>query len=158
MLGQYLKWQVLGYHVKIFFLKLPSPDVALARVQRRVSKGGHDIPEPVVYRRFHAGWDNFENVYRNLVDEWMIFENAGPNPVLIAEGRKPMKLHKSDRQTSVEQTQDSQMSKAEIALRRAVKDVYREAAINGDRLPIYENDKVVWIVPILESEDTVTSV
>ena len=37
-------------------------------------------------RRFSKGWRNFENVYRDLVDEWRLYDNAGNTPVLLAEG------------------------------------------------------------------------
>jgi len=42
----------VGYDVHIFYLWLPSPDLAVARVRRRVETGGHDVPEPVIRRRF----------------------------------------------------------------------------------------------------------
>jgi predicted ABC-type ATPase len=38
------QWQQLGYHVKLFFLSLPSADMAVQRVAERVRQGGHDIP------------------------------------------------------------------------------------------------------------------
>ena len=37
----------VGYDVHIFYLWLPSPDLAVARVRQRVEAGGHDVPEPV---------------------------------------------------------------------------------------------------------------
>ena len=80
-------WRGQGYRVKLFFLRLPTPDMAIARVRQRVLEGGHDVPETVVRRRFHAGWRNFERVYRDLVDEWAIYDNSGTVPVLLAEGR-----------------------------------------------------------------------
>jgi len=40
----------VGYDVHIFYLWLPSPDLAVARVRRRVEAGGHDVPEPVIRR------------------------------------------------------------------------------------------------------------
>ena len=50
--------------------------------------GGHDVPEPVIRRRSHAGWRNFENIYRELVDEWRIYDNSGSEPVLLSIGGK----------------------------------------------------------------------
>lgn len=40
-------WQALGYQVKLWFLSLPSDDLAVARVAQRVMQGGHNIPEPI---------------------------------------------------------------------------------------------------------------
>ena len=58
----------LGYHVNLFFLSLPTVELAVARVAERVRQGGHDIPEPVIRRRFAVGQRNFENRYRAAVD------------------------------------------------------------------------------------------
>ena len=66
------RWRQLGYRVKLFFLRIDSPEVAIARVRQRVQEGGHDVPDDVIRRRFHAGWYNFQHIYRELVDEWEI--------------------------------------------------------------------------------------
>jgi predicted ABC-type ATPase len=52
------EWQATGYHVALWFLALPGPEAALARVAQRVLQGGHNIPEEVVRRRFVAGRAN----------------------------------------------------------------------------------------------------
>ena len=81
------QWQAQGYRVRLFFLRLPTPEVAIARVAKRVATGGHNIPDDVVRRRFQAGWYNFENIYRDLVDEWAVYDGTGSPPVFLAEGR-----------------------------------------------------------------------
>ena len=81
------RWQALGYRVKLFFLGLPTPEMAIARVAHRVEGGGRDAPKPMIIRWFSKGWRNFENVYRDLVDDWKLYDNAaGSTPVLLAEG------------------------------------------------------------------------
>ncbi len=40
-----------GYKVHFFFLMVPTVDLAVTRVRRRVLQGGHDVPEPIVRRR-----------------------------------------------------------------------------------------------------------
>lgn len=79
-------WQAAGYHVALFFLALPTAELAIARVAQRVRQGGHSIPEAVIRRRFAAGRVNFERVYRDLVDAWALYENVGDTPVLIDWG------------------------------------------------------------------------
>lgn len=82
-------WQSAGYSVKLFFLKLASPELAIARVRQRVKEGGHNISEPVIRRRFSAGLHNLENLYQRLVDEWALYDNSSSEPILIREGVNP---------------------------------------------------------------------
>lgn len=82
------KWQNKGYNVKMFYLKLPDPEFAIARVKQRVKEGGHNVTEDVIRRRFKTGWSNFEKLYKELVDEWALYDNAGEIPNLLNEGGK----------------------------------------------------------------------
>jgi predicted ABC-type ATPase len=76
-------WRTQAYHVSLFFLSLPSVDIAIARVAERVRQGGHDIAESVIRRRFTVGRRNFEQHYRDAVDAWALYDNSGDEPVLI---------------------------------------------------------------------------
>jgi predicted ABC-type ATPase len=73
----------------LVFLSVPQVEIALARIKARVAQGGHDIPEPIVHRRFERGLRNFEKVYRKLVDSWALYDSSGPEPVLIDAGDNP---------------------------------------------------------------------
>ena len=74
-----------GYTFHLFYLWLPSPEFAIARVAERVRLGGHHVPDETVLRRYHAGLKNFFNRYRTLADTWHMFENSdGIKPQLIA--------------------------------------------------------------------------
>ncbi len=75
-------WQERGYHVELFFLRLRTAEMAIERVKQRVLEGGHDVPERVIRRRFQAGWQNFQNIYRDLVDDWEIYDHSGDSFVL----------------------------------------------------------------------------
>ena len=44
-----------------------------------------DVPEAVIRRRFQSGWRNFENIYRDLADEWVLYDSSGLQPLLLAE-------------------------------------------------------------------------
>ena len=82
------RWREEGYRVKLFFLRLPTPEAAIARVAQRVTEGGHDVAEAVIRRRFHAGWRNFEEIYRDLVDGWAVYDNSESVPILLEEGSR----------------------------------------------------------------------
>lgn len=81
-------WRSAGYHVSLFFLALPSVELAITRVAERVRQGGHGVPAAVIRRRFEAGQRNFERHYRPAVDAWTLYDNAGSEPVLIDWGER----------------------------------------------------------------------
>ncbi len=81
-------WRRAGYHVALYFLSLPSAELAIARVAERVRQGGHHVPEAVIRRRFAAGRHNFEQHYRAVVDAWALYDNAGEEPALMAWGER----------------------------------------------------------------------
>jgi predicted ABC-type ATPase len=76
-------WQAHGYQVKLWFLSLPNEEIAVSRVARRVLQGGHNIPEPVIRRRFKAGLANFHERYSKVVDSWAFYDSSGIQPKLI---------------------------------------------------------------------------
>ncbi|MGA9472637.1 MAG: zeta toxin family protein [Terriglobales bacterium] len=73
-----------GYRVHLFFLFVEGVDVALSRIRERVLKGGHDVPERVVRRRFHRSIGNFFQEYQPLVNSWYLLDNTGTQPVAVA--------------------------------------------------------------------------
>ena len=76
-----------GYECELLFLWLPSPEMAIARVEERVRLGGHDVPRDVIRRRYDLGLQNFFKLYQALADRWRFYDNQGPDaPTLLAEG------------------------------------------------------------------------
>lgn len=73
-----------GYRIQLFFLWIPTVEIALARVAHRVRRGGHDIPEAVVRRRFRKGLSRFLTLYRPLLDAWNLFDNSETEPRIVA--------------------------------------------------------------------------
>src|SRR4030065_1421144 len=59
-------WQAEGYIVKLFFLQLPSPEMAIARVRQRVAAGGHNVPGDGIWRRLYARGRKFNQGYKPL--------------------------------------------------------------------------------------------
>ncbi|HMB92203.1 MAG TPA: hypothetical protein VKP65_15230 [Rhodothermales bacterium] len=77
-----------GYTVVLAFLFLPSPEVCIERVAERVRKGGHDVPEEDIVRRYYRSKRNFWHVYRLLADEWQLYYNADDGFQGVATGKK----------------------------------------------------------------------
>ena len=82
------QWQEQRYRVKLIYLSLATPELAVARVAARVAQGGHNVPEDVVRRRYAAGWRNFQRRFELLVDAWAHYDNSGERPVLVEQGTK----------------------------------------------------------------------
>lgn len=72
------------YEIHLFFLSLTSVELALSRVRERVSRGGHDVPEQIVRRRFERSMRNFLDHYRQLASVWTLFDNSGRSPATVA--------------------------------------------------------------------------
>ena len=73
-----------GYKVHFFYLWVPSVEFAVSRVRERVLKGGHDVPEVIILRRFERSIRNFMERNRLLGEAWTIFNNTGNVPKIIA--------------------------------------------------------------------------
>lgn len=73
-----------GYEIHLFFLSLTSVHLAVSRIRERVLRGGHDVPEKIVRRRFDRSMRNFLMYYRQLADVWTLFDNSGKSPQMVA--------------------------------------------------------------------------
>ena len=76
------------YRIVIFYLKIPSPELAVARVRGRVKEGGHNVPEKDIRRRFDKSWSNFCELYRPLADKWIVFDNGGGKPSILEKSHE----------------------------------------------------------------------
>lgn len=74
-----------GYELHMFFLWVPDVKLALARVADRVRKGGHDVLERDVLRRYFRGLRNLFCLYQRLFESWSVFDNSTEKPRQIAK-------------------------------------------------------------------------
>lgn len=56
--------------------------MAVMRVAKRVSEGGHNIPTETIYRRYWLGLQNFFNIFITIVDSWMFFDNENESHLI----------------------------------------------------------------------------
>lgn len=77
-----------GYDVTLIYFWLKSPEQAIERVAERVSKGGHDIPNDTIIRRYWAGLKNLFNIYMPIVDTWILVDNSKTPRSIVATGGK----------------------------------------------------------------------
>lgn len=80
-----LKAQKQGYTVILLFFWLNNIELAKERVKTRVTEGGHNIPEDVIERRYLKGIKNLFDIYLDIVDGTLIFDNSYGKHELIAQ-------------------------------------------------------------------------
>ncbi len=83
--GSIKQWRALGYRVIVYFLWLPSAEMAISRVAKRVREGGHHIPEDVVRRRYRRGLENLFNLYIPVASAVCVYDGSSFPPVPMAE-------------------------------------------------------------------------
>ncbi len=71
-----------GYRVHLHVLMLPEGDT-VARVEKRVTQGGHEVPEAKIRSRYQRLWVNVVDAVR-LCDTADVYDNTGRRPALVA--------------------------------------------------------------------------
>lgn len=77
------KIKAAGFRLHMYYLWIPSPELALLRIRHRVDSGGHNVPEADVRRRFGRTLRNLFRLYRPLLDTLHFFDNASEPAQLI---------------------------------------------------------------------------
>jgi predicted ABC-type ATPase len=73
-----------GFNITLIYLFLETEQENIYRVKNRVLNGGHHVPTPDIIRRYHRSRQLFWLVYRDLVDNWLLFFNGDDNFELVA--------------------------------------------------------------------------
>ncbi len=82
-----------GYTVVLLYFWLETISLAKERVKTRFSEGGHNIEPDVIERRYKAGIQNLFDIYLDLADYVLIFDNSQGNHRLIADKSVNELLH-----------------------------------------------------------------
>jgi predicted ABC-type ATPase len=77
--------QQSGYQVTLLYFWLSSPLMAIDRVAKRVSRGGHHIPNDVVMRRYYRGISNLLKLYIPVCNNWLVIDNRNMYPEIIVQ-------------------------------------------------------------------------
>jgi predicted ABC-type ATPase len=73
-----------GCEVEIVYIFLASADQCVERVEIRRRKGGHDVAEEDVRRRFKRSLHNFRFDLSLCADVWSLYYNGGQSYQLVA--------------------------------------------------------------------------
>lgn len=77
-----------NYTVTVLYFWLNSPEMAIQRVRDRVAKGGHNIPEETIRRRYVMGLKYLFETYIPICDSWFLCDNSTQPFIRIASGDK----------------------------------------------------------------------
>jgi predicted ABC-type ATPase len=80
-----------GYKVVMIFFWLQSSELAKERVKERVKKGGHNIPEEVIERRYNRGLQNLFK-FIQLINHWAVWNNSEGPASIIAQGNQTLAI------------------------------------------------------------------
>ena len=75
-----------NYRVEIIYIFIETVEEAINRINIRIKKGGHPVPEADIKRRFMRSKINFWDIYRPKADNWKIFLNSKDEFLLVATG------------------------------------------------------------------------
>ncbi len=75
-----------GFKIVLLYFAPKNVEICLTRIARRVSEGGHDVPEADVRRRFQRSSINLA-AYAASADIWRVFDVTNTKIRVAAEGR-----------------------------------------------------------------------
>jgi len=76
-----------GFSTHFLYVFLDEVNLCKNRVAARVKKGGHNVPEKDIERRYFRSFTNFKKIYLPLADTWQIIYNGFKRPIEIAYGK-----------------------------------------------------------------------
>ena len=65
----------MGYELQLFYVGINSPEIAKERIKNRVEKGGHDIKNDIVEKRYYESLKNLEEVILKF-DKISLYDNS----------------------------------------------------------------------------------
>jgi hypothetical protein len=98
--------------VELYFLARASPDLSVARAAAR---GGATMTDDVIWRRFAAGVDHFERIYKGMVDAWWRFDTS-PGVPLADAGRPPTEAPAALRRAFEDARQAARQMKTQLVI------------------------------------------
>jgi predicted ABC-type ATPase len=86
----------LKIEVRMWYVGLHSPELNVERVQARVAKGGHDIPEARIHERYRQSLLNLIRLLPNLT-ELLVYDNSEEADPQVGKAPEPKLLLQLER-------------------------------------------------------------
>jgi len=78
------KAKTLGFEIRLIYVVLDSVERNIERVALRVKKGGHDVPEDKIRKRYNGSLDQMP-WFLSHSDQATLYDNSGAVPKVIGE-------------------------------------------------------------------------
>lgn len=78
------KAKSLGFHIWLIYVVLDSPERSIERIKLRVAKGGHQVADDDVRKRYKRSLEQFR-WFLDRGDRAWIYDNSGATPKLVGE-------------------------------------------------------------------------
>ena len=75
-----------GYEIRGIYIFLDDPKLCVERVRYRVTKGGHDVSEEDIIRRYYRSKENFWSEFKEICDKWYLLYNSEEGFMRVAIG------------------------------------------------------------------------
>lgn len=76
-----------GFYSRLIYVCVENSERSIQRVQERVARGGHDVPDEDVRRRYTRSLENLI-VAARIADEAAVFDNSGSRLERVFEARR----------------------------------------------------------------------
>ena len=157
--------QRTGYLLHLVFFWLPSAEMAVERVARRVASGGRFVPKHIVRRSYERGLQNLFSDYLGIADSWHLLNNAdSPRSIawrdiggrvviedqrvwntLVATHMKP----KAEQPTAWATALGVTWTSRDVlqAVKEAVAEALRNHKARGEPVVVWRDGKIVTLAP-----------
>lgn len=84
------------FKIILFYIFLENYQTNINRVEHRVLNGGHYVKKDDIIRRYFRSKNLFLNIYKNIVDEWILYYNSDEVFEEIANSNNILDIKKYD--------------------------------------------------------------
>lgn len=135
----------LGYKATLLYFWLSSPEFAMQRVKDRVARGGHNIPQDVIERRYYRGISNLNKLYKLVCNNWFVINNM--NGVSYEE----IDSGNSENEKVISNKEHKDLSeKIKLGVELAMRKLVETRAANNENLIVGDKDGNIKSIPAKE--------
>lgn len=93
ILALFPKLKNKNYQINLYYIGVDSPKLAKQRVKMRVAKGGHDVKDELIEKRYFQSLKNLEKIC-HLCDKIVVFDNSKEFQKILEFENKKLNLYR----------------------------------------------------------------